>query len=822
MPIGVLDFSTTETYKSLQSMNPVNWPRTCSKLYSTLVEHGDYEAAERMLASYIPNKRPLTEGQLERLSTCEKEGLHVDKRFGIVVYKPSEKTTEALMKVLEKENFSVPATIVSDHSFIHLTPNGEVELEFFEGERYLESLPKVGRERILDALREQITSVFTYTPESPKADKLIEQLNKLDERVEKLQDLFVGKYHSAVERLHEDALQEAGRRKIGESVNTMNKFFEQDQGNFDYTRFFPKLRTTYTQASLPMLANEPENKQYDGESFEEQLEASTGLVFHESRNGFGRITKRVIATTDKLVRTFDGAPEINTDIYEDDLHPYNALMEDIKNKKGLSKLDPADLLIRAMGPDPARAKKAWGLLEYLDDGTLRLWASPETVLKHLESLKRKVRSGKVKLERNGLLSISELKEAIISGEYVLPKKKLDSDSLTTEIERKGKDYYATLVGDETGYVSITSRRIMQLFEENQDDFPRYRTKSKELSRIEGEDLFGRSFKHALNQFRTKAERRLFMNATLYGYESAEDDKSFLRRLGAWANRYKSELSAAGLLGLIGGITCGAIFIPKVEPDKILKGIKLVFENGEIKVAHGLTNDPNTIYVQESEVPIVIDGNITEKEWGKTQEIKYGELGIQTAKQEGFFRVQFHNNRLVVAGELLTDTTPQSDDSFGISLKTGANPKQVVDYAITIICDGSEGYHIAHIPKTLPFVELVRGAAKFSKSFAHTEEDHRTYETGVPFELLSFRLEEEPSTVLFATSLKDTSKPVVINSTIANFLVWPTPHPSLAKIIFPHKIPEFNSLQPLELAAIALTATKTVLLAQRASKRKKNN
>jgi hypothetical protein len=228
------------------------------------------------------------------------------------------------------------------------------------------------------------------------------------------------------------------------------------------------------------------------------------------------------------------------------------------------------------------------------------------------------------------------------------------------------------------------------------------------------------------------------------------------------------------------------------------------------------DDMTTIYVQESEVPIVIDGNITREEWGKTQEIRYGELGIQTAKQEGFFRVQFHNNRLVVAGELLTDTTPQSDDSFGVSLKTGADPKQVVDYAITIICDGSEGYHIAHIPKTLPFVELVRVGQRFGKSFAHAEENHRTYETGVPFELLSFGLKEEPSTVLFKTSLKDTSKPVVINSTIANFLVWPTPYPSLAQIIFPHPIPEFS---PEAVPIISASCLCCVLLAL--AKRKRN-
>lgn len=820
----VLDFSTTQTYKSLQSINPVHWPKTSREMYSALVKNGDYGAAEKLLTAYIPRKSSLSREKLERLSALEQEGLHVDKKLGIVAYGSSDETIEKLMKFLEQENFSVPAAIISDHSVIYLGSNGKSDLKFFDGEKQLESLPKVGRERLLDSVRDQISSIASYTPESPKAGGLIRELNKLDEGVERLQELFVGKYNSATEKLHEDALKEARRRNIGENVNPINKLFDQNPGNFDYIRFFPKLRTTYTQASLPMLTNEPGNynPKSDEDTFEEQLEASTGLVFHESRNGFGRVTKRVIATTDKLVRTFDGAPEITTDIYEDDSHPYNALMEDIKNKKGLSKLDPADLLIRAMGPNPPRAKEAQGLLEFLNDGTLRLWAEPETVLKHLDNLERKAKSGKVKLESNGLLSISDLKEAIISGEYVLPKKKLDSDSLTTEIEKRGKDYYATLVGDEDGYVSIASRRIRQLFEENQNDFRRCRTKLEELSRIEGEDLFGRAFKHALNQCKTKAERRLFMNATLYDYKSAEDDKSFLRRLGAWANRYKSELAAAGLLGLIGGITCGAIFMPKVEPDKILKGIKLVFENGEIKVVHGSTNDPNTIYVQESEVPIIVDGNITEKEWGKTQEIKYGKLGIQTAKQEGFFRVQFHKDRLFFAGELLTDTTPQSDDGFSISLKTGADPKQVVDYAITILCDGSEGYHIAHIPKTLPFIELVRGAAKFSKSFTHVEEYHRCYELGVPFELLSFGLKEEPSTVLFKTSLKDTSKPVVINSTIANFLVWPTPYPSLAKIIFPYPIPEFNSLSPLKLFTITLTAAEAILLAQKASKRKKNN
>ena len=81
------------------------------------------------------------------------------------------------------------------------------------------------------------------------------------------------------------------------------------------------------------------------------------------------------------------------------------------------------------------------------------------------------------------------------------------------------------------------------------------------------------------------------------------------------------------------------------------------------------DDMTTIYVQESEVPIVIDGNITRTEWGKTQETKYTIFRPQPGiKQEGFFRVQLGKDDLFVAGELITDITPERGDGFYLGFK----------------------------------------------------------------------------------------------------------------------------------------------------------
>ena len=232
------------------------------------------------------------------------------------------------------------------------------------------------------------------------------------------------------------------------------------------------------------------------------------------------------------------------------------------------------------------------------------------------------------------------------------------------------------------------------------------------------------------------------------------------------------------------------------------------------------DDMTTIYVQESEVPIIIDGNITRAEWGKTQEFRFMEDPTikHTVKQEGYFRVQHHRDNLILAGELLTDTTPQKDDRFSVGLKTGANPdlpSERTDYVVTINLYGPNSLGIASIPGNIPFRELVRGAFQLSPSFAHNESAHMNYEFSIPFQLLSFGLKENPSVVSFRTSIGDGSVPAIIDGKLVNYIGWPA-YPQLGRFVFNLPVPEFN---PEAVPMVAVFCLCCLLLAL--AKRKRN-
>jgi len=236
-------------------------------------------------------------------------------------------------------------------------------------------------------------------------------------------------------------------------------------------------------------------------------------------------------------------------------------------------------------------------------------------------------------------------------------------------------------------------------------------------------------------------------------------------------------------------------------------------------------DMTTIYVQESEVPIEVDGNITRAEWGNTQEIKCLIEGIKTVDQEAFFRVQHHKDNLIFACELLTDSTPQRGDGFNVALKTGADPKlpeSRADYVVSISVSGTYfsriRFNIAHIPEYLPFKELVKGGCMFGTSWAHNASEHMNYELSIPFKLLSYGLKEDPSITLSRVSVFDQSVPVQTEGRLSNFLVWPM-RPEFAKLVFPHPIPQFI---PDAVPIVAAFCLCCVLVALAKSKRSITN